>query len=535
MIFKSPYSDVVIPEAHVTEYVLRDVPSRAARVALVDAASGARLTFGELAASIRRSAGALAERGLAKGDVVAIFSPNTITYPVAFHGTALAGGVVTTVNPTYTAGELASQLRDSKARFLVTLGAFLEKAREAAAATKTIEEIFTFDGAPGSTPFAELMEGEEIVRIPPVDPARDLVALPYSSGTTGVSKGVMLTHRNLVANMAQLKGTDSLCRPITEHDTIPAVLPFFHIYGLGVIMNYALSRGAKIVVFQRFDLEQFLAAIQEHGITFAHLVPPILVALAKHPLVERYDLSSLQGIMSGAAPLGGDLARAVEERLGCVVGQGYGLTETSPVTHTAPNQRRGQTPHDSIGPSLPNTEIMIVDVETGRPLGPGERGEVWIRGPQVMLGYLGHPGATGATIDREGWLHTGDIGTVDEHGYCRIVDRVKELIKFKGFQVAPAELEALLLTHPSIKDAAVVRSPDEEAGEVPKAFVVSDGSLSAEDVLAWVAERVSPHKKIRRVEFVDAIPKSPSGKILRRVLIERELQALADRQPERRA
>jgi acyl-CoA synthetase (AMP-forming)/AMP-acid ligase II len=526
MIFKSPYPDVVVPNVHVTEHVLRDVASRKDRTALVDAATDAKLTFGELASAIRRTAGGLTARGLAKGDVVAIFSPNTIIYPVAFHGTALAGGIVTTVNPTYTAGELASQLRDSKARFLVTLGMFLDKAKEAAAAATTVEEIFTFDGAPGSTPFAELMAGQELEKIPQVDPAKDLVALPYSSGTTGISKGVMLTHRNLVANMVQLKGTDSLCRAITERDTITAVLPFFHIYGLGVIMNYALSRGATVVVFQRFDLEQYLAAVQKHRVTFSHLVPPILVALAKHPMVDKYDVSSLQGIMSGAAPLGGELAQAVEKRLGCVIGQGYGLTETSPVTHTAPNQRRGQTPHDSIGPSLPNTDIQIVDVETGKALGPGERGEVWIRGPQVMAGYLGHPGATGATIDKDGWLHTGDVGYVDDKGFCRIVDRVKELIKFKGFQVAPAELEALLLTHPAIKDAAVVRSPDEEAGEVPKAFVVTDGSISAEDVLAWVAERVSPHKKIRRIEFVDTIPKSPSGKILRRILIDRELASL---------
>jgi acyl-CoA synthetase (AMP-forming)/AMP-acid ligase II len=531
MIFESPYPDVTIPDVPVTDHVLADVPKRADKTALIDAASGARMSFGELATSIKRVAGGLAGRGLGKGDRIAIFSPNTITYPAAFHGTAYAGGVVTTVNPTYTAEELTNQLRDSKARFLITLGPFLEKAREAADAVGGIEEIFTFDGAPGSTPFAELLAADGLAdaKRPKIEPATDLVALPYSSGTTGVSKGVMLTHRNLVANMVQLKGTDSLCRAITERDTLTAVLPFFHIYGLGVIMNYALSRGATLVVFQRFDLEQFLGAIQEHGVTFAHLVPPILLALAKHPLVDKYDLSSLEGIMSGAAPLGGELAQAVEERLGCVVGQGYGLTETSPVTHTAPNQRRGQTPYDAIGPSLPNTEIQIVDPETGQSLGPGERGEVWIRGPQVMVGYFGQPGATAATIDDEGWLHTGDIGLVDENGLCRIVDRVKELIKYKGYQVAPAELEAILLTHPSIKDAAVVRSPDEEAGEVPKAFVVSDGSLTEEDVMIFVAKHVSPQKKVRRVEFVDSIPKSPSGKILRRVLVEREMMSMEGR------
>ncbi len=326
--------------------------------------------------------------------------------------------------------------------------------------------------------------------------------------------------------MAQIGGTDSLCRPFTERDVLIAVLPFFHIYGLTVIMNFVLSRGASIVVLPRFDLEEFLGAIQEHRVTYAHLVPPILVALAKHPVVDQFDLSSLDGITSGAAPLGQELARAVEERLGCIVAQGYGLTETSPVTHTAPNQRKGQTSHASIGPSIPNTEVMIVDVASGEPQGPGERGEVWIRGPQVMRGYLAQPDATAATIDDEGWLHTGDVGFVDDAGHCYIVDRVKELIKFKGFQVAPAELEALLLTHPQIKDVAVVRSASEEAGEIPKAFVVSDGTLSEEDVMVFVAERVSPHKKVRRVEFIDQIPKSPSGKILRRVLIDRDQQSV---------
>jgi acyl-CoA synthetase (AMP-forming)/AMP-acid ligase II len=243
-----------------------------------------------------------------------------------------------------------------------------------------------------------------------------------------------------------------------------------------------------------------------------------MVALAKHPLVAQYDLSSLDGIMSGAAPLGAEVAQAVEERLGCSVCQGYGLTEASPVTHLAPEG----APRDSIGPCLPNTEVLVADVATGRPLGVGERGELWIRGPQVMRGYLGATEATAATLDGDGWLHTGDVGYVDDGGLCRVVDRVKELIKYKGFQVAPAELEALLLTHPRIKDAAVVRSPDDEAGEVPKAFVVSDGTLTTEEVISFVAERVSVHKKVRRVEFIDAIPKSPAGKILRRVLIDRE-------------
>jgi len=526
MIFKSPYPDVTIPDVSMTDHVYRDGVQRADQVALIDAATGETMTFGELAGGFRRAAGGLAARGFEKGDVLAIYSPNTITYPIAFHGAAHAGGITTTANPTYMPEELASQLRDSKARFLVTLGPHLEKAKEAAAEAGGIQEIFTFDAAEGSTPFSALLTGPELEMGPAIDPAKDLVALPYSSGTTGVSKGVMLTHRNLVANMVQLQGISSLCRPITERDTVSAVLPFFHIYGLGVIMNYALSKGATLVVFQRFDLEKYLEAVQKYRITFSHLVPPILLALAKHPIVDEYDLSSLEGMNSGAAPLGAEIAQAVEERIGCVVTQGYGLTETSPVTHTGPNLHKGDNPFDSIGPALPNTEIRIVDVDTGKDLGPGKRGEVWIRGPQVMLGYLNQPEATAATIDEEGWLHTGDIGFVGEDGFCRIVDRVKELIKYKGFQVAPAELEAVLLTNPHIKDCAVIRSPDEEAGEVPKAFIVSDGTLTEEDVLSFVAEQVAPHKKVRRVEFVDSIPKSPSGKILRRVLVEREIQAM---------
>ncbi len=522
MIFRSPYPDVVIPETSVTTYVLRGSQEFGGKTALIDGTTGATTSYGELADAIRRVAGGLAARGFGKGDVLGIYSPNTVEYPIAFHGAAHAGGVVTTVNPHYTPAELASQLRDAGARFLVTTSECLEKAREAADQADGIEEIFTFDDASDATPWAALKDAAELAEGPEIDPGTDLVALPYSSGTTGGPKGVMLTHRNLVANMVQLDGTESQSRGLTEDDTVIAILPFYHIYGLLVIMNWALSRGARIVVLPCFELETFLGALQDHGVTYLHLVPPILLALAKHPIVDQYDLSSLDAINSGAAPLGKELGLAVEERLGCVVGQGYGLTETSPVTHHGPNQRRGQCPHGSIGPSLPNTETQIVDVDSGEALGPGERGEVWIRGPQVMLGYLNRPDATAEALDEDGWLHTGDIGYVDENGYCYIVDRLKELIKYKGFQVPPAELEALLLTHPLIKDVAVVRSPDPEAGEVPKAFVVADGELSADDVMSFVAENVAPHKKIRRVEFVDEVPKSPAGKILRRVLVERE-------------
>ena len=527
MIIRSPYPDVEIPDITVTEHALRRAEELAEATAVIDGTTGAETSYGDLSHRIRRVAGALVARGFERGDVLGIYAPNHPDYPVAFHGVLVAGGTVTTANPMCTGPELGRQLRDSGARLLVTLGPFLEKAREAAGVAGTVEEIFTFDGAEGSTPFAELLGGEELAAPVEVTPPSDLAVLPYSSGTTGGPKGVMLTHRNLVANMAQLDGM-RLTRGIDERDTLIAVLPFYHIYGLLVIMNWALSRGARVVVMPRFDLEEFLGALQRFGVTYAHLVPPVLVALAKHPAVDGYDLSKLDVVMSGAAPLSEELARAVEERLDLTLVQGYGLTETSPVTHHGLDRERTQYPKGSIGPALPNTEVMIVDVETGEPLAAGKTGEVWIRGPQVMAGYLNNPEATARTIDPDGFLHTGDIGYVNDDGYFYIVDRVKELIKFRGFQVAPAELEALLLTHELIRDAAVVRSPDPEAGEVPKAYVVGEPGLTEDDVMSFVAERVAPHKKVRRVEFVDQIPKSPSGKILRRVLIQKEQERLAN-------
>jgi acyl-CoA synthetase (AMP-forming)/AMP-acid ligase II len=274
----------------------------------------------------------------------------------------------------------------------------------------------------------------------------------------------------------------------------------------------------------RFDLEDFLRILQEQRITQAFLVPPIVLALAKHPMVDKYDLSSLSFIMSGAAPLDASLERACAARLACDVMQGWGLTETSPVLTTNAGAPQGPRP-GSVGVLLPNTELRVVDPATDADLGRNDTGELVARGPQVMKGYLNNPAATAEMLDADGWLRTGDLGHVDDDGYVYVVDRVKELIKYKGLQVAPAELEAVLLAHPEIADAAVVRSPDEEAGEVPKAFVVARTPLEAEEVMAFVAERVAPYKKVRRVEFVDEIPRALSGKILRRVLIERDRAA----------
>jgi len=293
-----------------------------------------------------------------------------------------------------------------------------------------------------------------------------------------------------------------------------------------VIMNLGLYRGATIVTMPRFDLEQCLQIMQQYGVTFANVVPPIVLAFAKSPLVDNYDLSRLHTVFSGAAPLSEHVAAAASARLGCRVVQGYGLTETSPVTH-ATRLDGERTKPGGIGPPVPNTEARVVDVVTRAELGPRQEGEICIRGPQVMKGYLNRPDATADMLDPEGWLHTGDIGYADEDGCFFIVDRLKELIKYKGMQIAPAELEAVLLTHPSVADAAVIPIASEEAGEVPKAFVVLKGDATADAICAYVAERVAPYKKLRSLEVIDQIPKSLSGKILRRVLIERE-KARAD-------
>jgi acyl-CoA synthetase (AMP-forming)/AMP-acid ligase II len=519
MVFQSLYPDVTIPEISLPAFTLARAGERGSKPALIDGPSGRTVTYGQLPELVARVASSLATRGFRKGERLALYSPNVPEYVVAFHAVASLGGVLTTVNPLYTAGELARQLRDSGARFLLTVPPFLATAREAAAQSK-VEEVFVFGEAEGATPFAALLAGDARPPRVAIDPRNDLVALPYSSGTTGLPKGVMLTHHNLVSELCSLEGvTDA--QLIMEDDTVLAFLPFFHIYGIVAFLNLSLHLGATVVTMPRFDLEQYLGMVQQYGVTILHLVPPIVLALAKHPIVDRYDLSKVRGAFSAAAPLSDSVANALYDRVGFRVSQAYGMTEVSGASHLGP------TTPDKIKPAsggrvMPNCECRVVDTATGADLGPGEQGEILVRGPIVMNGYLDQPDATAATIDAGGWLRTGDIGYVDSDGDFFIVDRTKELIKYKGLQVAPAELEAVILGHRAVADAAVIGTLDEEAGEIPKAYVVRKGAITAEEVMAWVAERVAPHKKIRVVEFVDQLPKSSTGKLLRRVLIERD-------------
>jgi acyl-CoA synthetase (AMP-forming)/AMP-acid ligase II len=521
MIFRSEYADVPAVDLPIHDAVLGRAAEYGDLPALIDGVDGTALSHAQLNGFTRRIAAALAEAGVRKGDVLALHSPNTIAYPAVFYGATRAGAPVTTVHPLATADEFAKQLRDSAARWIVTVSPLLDTARKAAEQAGGIREIFVCDSAEGHRSILEMLGSTAPEPEIAIDPGEDLAVLPYSSGTTGTPKGVMLTHRSIATNLAQLHALI----PAGPGDRVLAVLPFFHIYGLTALMNAPLRNGCTVVVLPRFDVEQFLSAIALHRVNALYVAPPIVLALAKHPAVAAHDLSSLEYIVSVAAPLDADLADACSRRLGLPpVLQAYGMTELSPGTHVVPRGAENPPP-GTVGKLLPNTEMRIVSLDDpAKDLGPEEEGEVLIRGPQVMKGYLGRPDATAAMIDAEGWLHTGDVGRIDGDGWLHVVDRVKELIKYKGYQVAPAELEAVLLTHDRIADAAVIGVVDGVGNEIPKAYVVPQqgAAITGGDVMAYVAERVAPYKKVRQVEFVEAVPRAASGKILRRELRARE-------------
>ena len=510
----------LIPSVTLPEFVLGQARQRGDKRALVDATTGRTLTYRELAIDVRRVGAGLAAHGVQPGDVVALCAPNSIEFVVAWYAASMVGAILTTVNPAFRGEEITQLLRQARARWLVTsVELFDEKVRLCAVAPG-VRQTFVLGAADrtprGAIPFDALRSETDAdvpaVRVVPTDVA----FLPWSSGTSGLPKGVVLTHRNLVASLCQTRPVHQ----VGEDDVVIAALPLFHAFGFQVTLNLSLLQGATVVILSRFELDAFLRAVQDHAVTRAEVVPPIVLALATSDRVDEFDLSSLRVVTAGAAPLDGDLARTFAARIGCRLKQGYGMTELGGSSHIAPDH--GPDKPESIGPALPGVECRVIDNVTGAEVGPGEPGELLIRCAAVMHGYLGNPAATAEMIDADGWLHTGDVVTVDPDGWFRVTGRIKELIKYKGYQVAPAELEGVLLTHPAVGDAAVVRSPDHVAGEVPKAFIVLRGSASADELVGWLGERVAPYKRVRRIEFVDQIPKSASGKILRRLLAEQE-------------
>ncbi len=501
-----PYPTVTLPEfLEHSAHRFKDKPC------LINV-DGTTYTFSQIWEAGQRLGRYLQDQGIQKGDRVAILSANIPEYVVAFQGIVHAGAVVTTLNPLYKQRELLHQLEDCDASMIFTMRFLQTPVQGLQEHLPNLKHVWALEDV-----WELAKESPPEPRFVEIDPLTDLVALPYSSGTTGLPKGVMLSHSNLIANSRQILFTGFS----TSYSIYLDFLPFFHIYGLTVLATGGFASGATQVLMPRFDAQLCLELVQRHKVTNMFVVPPALLALANFPDREKFDTSSMDFIISGAAPLPPEVAQQAQGLYGCKVVQGYGMTETSAVSNVSPPYRVKPT---SVGPPIPDTVEKVVSLEDDRELGPGETGEILVHGPQIMRGYWNRPEETADTLTQEGWLRTGDIGQFDEEGYVYVVDRKKELIKYKGYQVAPAELEALLMEHPAVGDAAVIPKPHTEGGEIPKAFVILKPTeeATAEDIIQFVADRVAPHKKVREVEFVDAIPKSLSGKILRRDLIEQE-------------
>ncbi|XP_068647478.1 4-coumarate--CoA ligase 2-like [Aristolochia californica] len=522
-IFRSKLPDIHIPN-HLTlhSYCFQNIDSYGSRPCIINGSTGDVYTYEEVELTARKVAAGLNRLGVEKGQVIMLLLPNSPEFVFAFMGASYRGAISTTANPFYTPAEIAKQVKASDAKVIVTQGCYVDKVRELAEELGV--KIVCVDAPPpGCLHFSELTGANE-AGLPEVDISPDdVVALPYSSGTTGLPKGVMLTHCGQVTSVAQQVDGDNPNLYFHSEDVILCVLPLFHIYSLNSVLFCGLRVGAAILIMHKFEIVTLMELVQKYKVTIAPIVPPIVLAIAKSPVVHNYDLSSVRTVMSGAAPMGKDLEDTVRTKFpNAKLGQGYGMTEAGPVLAMclAFAKKPFEIKSGSCGTVVRNAEMKIVDPDTGASLPRNQPGEICIRGSQIMKGYLNDPEATQATIDRDGWLHTGDIGYVDDDEELFIVDRLKEIIKYKGFQVAPAELEAMLITHPSIADAAVVSMKDDLAGEVPVAFVVkSNGSeITEDDIKLFISKQVVFYKRISRVFFTDAIPKAPSGKILRKDL-----------------
>src|SRR5215831_12153957 len=499
MVLTSRYRSRPIPEVSLAQFFRDAVAPRANEVAVVDGPTGRTYTFRQVLDLSASVANGLVARGINPGDRVAFVCPNLPEVALAYHGVIAAGAVAMMVNPLSTGEELVKYFGVGSPRLVITVAPLVTAIRAAAPALP----IIAIGDAPGSEPLGALLRGSTVP--PAVAIAPDAIAvMPYSSGTTGFPKGVMLTHRNVIAQCLAIEAVND-SDVILPGAPVLAVLPFFHIYGIMAFLTFGLMRGAKLVTMPRFDLEQYIQLARRHEVPLLHVVPPILLALAKYP--GELALPHLKAALAGAAPLSPELAAEFSRRSGAMVYQVYGMTEVSGATHLGTLDPARNKP-GSIGRLIGNAEARVVSVATGEDVAAGERGEIWVRGPFVMKGYFENAEATALTIDGDGWLHTGDIGYVDGDGDFWVVDRLKELIKYKGLQVAPAELEAVLLQHPAIADCAVYQQPDAEAGEIPKAAVVlkRGASATADELMQFVAARVSPHKRVRALRLVDAIP-----------------------------
>jgi len=521
-------------------------------VLFVDVASGRKLPYYDLRSTAESFGKGLQEQWQwRKGDVLAIMTPNDIDVAPATFGALHVGGVVCPLNYMYTVDELVSQLTSSKAKGLLTNAACLDVACKAASKVGLpLDRILLVGNNKPTNPvqhFSSLKSASVSINRVKIDPKEDLAYLVYSSGTTGEPKGVMLTHENVVANSIQATTANGY-NTNWKTDTGIGFLPMYHIYGklneftikhalinagIATLLLNTIFYGVTNHIMSGFDLKRFCETVDKEKVTIAYLVPPVALALAKAPIVDQYNLKSLRDLHSSAAPIPVEIITAIHKRLGAQILQVYGMSEAAP----AVSVQRIETWTTALGTSgclLPSMSAKVVS--DGKEMGMGEEGELCLKGPNIFKGYYNNPEATAAAFDAEGWYHTGDVAKFDEHRNLYITDRVKELIKYNGFQVAPAQLEALLIGHPAVADVAVVGVYDEsKVTELPRAYIVvaagykGDENLE-EELHQWFNERVSPHKKLRGgIRFVEAIPKSNAGKILRRVLAEQAKVEEADK------
>ncbi|KAL4172249.1 hypothetical protein KRP22_007416 [Phytophthora ramorum] len=523
IVHKSPHDDIEIPGHTIWEVAEQQARVNGDKTAFVCGVTHKKVTFNELFTGAGRLAASFAQEGVRKGDVVLLHSFNCIEYPMVVLALTGMGAVCSPASPLFVPNELAYQLTQSKASYLVTHKQ-LENVAVEAAFTAGLTNAVTF--TMGTTEATETHDLKSINDMAAqtdhdftyqrIDPHLKLM-LPFSSGTTGNPKGVGLSARNLLANALQVSHVEP------EGDNFLGLVPFFHIYGM-MLIHLSILQGKSIVVLPRFMPDTFLGALATYKIRTAHIAPPAVLFLAHHPLVEDFDLSSTQFVVSGGAPIGKQVEGLVHDRLGLNVKQIYGMTELSPAVNYGEDHTRKP---GSAGRLVPNTELRVRCMSTDRDLPPNQEGELLYRGPQVMLGYENNHEANQSIFTEDGFLRTGDIGYIDDDGFVFVIDRAKELIKYKGHQVAPGELEDVLNHHPAIADCCCVRGQSTMGEEIPKAFVVLKNPVSPnrptpQDIMDYVAENVAPFKKVREVQFIEAIPKNASGKMLRRRLQERE-------------